>query len=201
MTVLDNIRLARGAHELPADECDNPERCLFEWYNWLTRQQHTDSRPPGVSPILHTFGIQLHDVLPDGKRQELRRFLPNGQDRLAGTETDGKDETRSYLALDWLIRTWTPVWLERAGLTAEATGLRNLRRIADLVAAQSAGPVVREARDKAAAASAAASAVASAAARAAARAALAPTVAHLQDSAIALYDLMITGEWPDENAA
>ena len=198
------ITLAKGNHPAPPDDCGNPERCLFEWYNWLTRQRHTDDRPPGVSPVLHTFGMRLNDILPDDRRQELARFLPNGTDRLAGTEHDGKDETRGYIALDWLIRTYTPAWLDLAGLTAEATTLRDLRRIADLVAAQAAGPAVREASSRAAAAGDAAGDAAWDAARAAARAAagdaarakLAPTVAELQTSAIALYDVLITGEWP-----
>jgi len=226
------ITLARGGHDEPPADCDNPERCLFEWYNWLVHQRHTDDKPPGVSPVLHVFGMRLNDALPDDRRQELAGFLPNGQDRLAGTENDGKDETRGYIALDWLIRTYTPAWLDLAGLTAEAAALRDLRRIADLVAAQAAGPVVRDARGRAAAAWAAARAAAWAAAwdaagaaawaaagdaardaawaaagdaagdaardaaGDAARAKLAPTVAEFQTSAIALYDVLITGEWP-----
>ena len=104
-TDLTAITLAKGDHD---GDCDNPERCLFEWYNWLTRQQHTDSCPPGVSPVLYAYGVRLNDCLPDDRRQELRRFLPNGDDRLAGTAGDGKDETRSLIALDWLIRTYLP---------------------------------------------------------------------------------------------
>ena len=196
-TDITAITLARGGHEAPPEDCGNPERCLFEWYNWLTRQVHTDGCPPGVSPVLHTFGMRLNDVLPDDRRQDLKRFLPNGTNRLAGTADDGKDETRGYIALDWLIRTWTPAWLGLAGLTAEAAALRDLRRITDLVAAQSAGPAVREASSKAAAAGAAAGDAAWDAARDAARAKLAPTITQLQTSAIALYDTLITGEWPE----
>ncbi len=166
-----NITLARGNHPVPPDDCGNPQRCLFEWYNWLTRATHTAARPP----VLHTFGMRLNDILPDDRRQELVRFLPNGEDRLAGTEHDGKDETRGYIALDWLIRTYTPTWLDLAGLTAEAGALRDLRRISDLAAARAAGPVVRDARSKANAAW---------------------DAAWLQGSAIALYDMLITGEWP-----
>ena len=215
MTDLTTITLAKGNHDAT---CDNPERCLFEWYNYLTRHQHTDACPPGVSPVLHVYGMRLNDCLPDDRRQELKRYLPNGQDTLAGTASDGKDETRSCIALDWLIRTWTPAWLDLAGLTAEATALRELRRVADSVAAQAAGPVVRQAREKSAAAWAAAGDAARDAARAAARdaawaaardaardaagdaagaaarAKLAPTVAELQASAIALYDVLIAGE-------
>jgi hypothetical protein len=242
MTDLTTITLYKGAHKPPPDNCTNPERCLFEAYNWLTRQRHTDACPPGVSPVLHTYGMNLNDALDDTRRQELTRYLPNGADRLASTAHDGRDETRSYIALDWLTRIYTPAWLDLAGLTAEAASLRELRRVADSVAAKAAGPVLRQAREKSdaawaaagaaawdaawAAAGAAAGAAARAAAGDAARAAawdaawaaagdaaraaagdaaraaagdkLAPTVTDLQMSAIALYDVLISGEWPEE---
>src|SRR5271154_1189243 len=149
MTDHDTIALVTGGgHDCGQDGVG----CLFEWYNYLTIQQSTDECPGGVSPVLHQFGMSLNDVLPDDRRQQLTRFLPNGADVLAGTASDGKDETRGYIALDWLIRTYTPAFLALGGLVAEATALRNLRHIADPEAAQSAGPVVRDARDKAAAA-------------------------------------------------
>jgi hypothetical protein len=206
MTDLKNITLAKGSH----NDCDDG-MCLFEAYNWLSRQQHTDACPPGVSPVLHTFGMRLNDALPDDRRQDLKQYLPNGVSLLAGTADDGLDETRSYMALDWLIRTYTPAFLDLAGLSAEATTLRDLRRVADMAAAEAAGPVVRDASSKAYAARDAARAAAWDAARDAARAAawdaagdaawaaagdaagdvLKPTVTALQDSAIALYGQMI----------
>jgi len=189
---LDTITLAEGAHENRTDGT-----CLMEAVAWWAGEGHTD-HPACVSPVLGQFGRSLNDALPDDKRQELRPFVP----LLPGTAGDGQDEARGYLALDWLIRTWTPAWLDLAGLTTEALALRDLRRIADLAAAQSAGPVVRQASQKAAAtwdaawdaAWAAARAAARDAARAAARDALAPTVAALQASAITLYQAMITGD-------
>jgi hypothetical protein len=148
---LNTITLAKGSHPEEQD-CGDPQRCLFEWYNWLARDAHTHTCPPGVSPILHAFGMRLNDALPDDRRQDLKRYLPNGTSPLAGTAGDGLDETRSYMALDWLIRTYTPAFLDLAGLSEEATALRGLRRVVDLAAAQSADPVVRQASVKAAAA-------------------------------------------------
>ena len=161
------IKLVKGS----GHDCADGAGCLFEWFNYLTRQVSTDSRPADVSPVLHTFGMRLNDALPNDKRQLLARYLPNGSSPLAGTYQDGKDETRGYIALDWLIRTYTPAWLDLATLTAEAAALRDLRRIADVAAAQAAGPVVRNSRGKAAAAGAAAGDAAVAAAGDAARAA------------------------------
>jgi hypothetical protein len=79
--------------------------------------------------------------------------------------------TRSYLALDWLVRVQTPAWLRLAGLTAEAQALESLARIADATTAAQSSPALEVARRKAAAAWAAARAAAWDAARAAARAA------------------------------
>ena len=193
---LTTITLAKGAHGSRASGV-----CLMEAVAWWAGKEHTD-HPPCVSPVLGTFGRNLNDVLPDDRRQYLRPLIP----LLPGTAGDGEDERRGYLALDWLIRTYTPAWLDLAGLTAEATALRDLRRIADLVAAQAAGPVVHDARRKAAAAWAAAWDAAGAAAGAAARDAawaaawaaawtaardsLASTVSALQASAVELVQRM-----------
>jgi hypothetical protein len=150
---INAVVLARGKHD-----CGDPQGCLFEFYNEILSYRKTDSRPADVSAILHTFGMRLNDLLPDQRRQTLKEFLPQPErpSPLAGTFDDGLDEARGYLALDWLIRTYTPAWLDLAGLSAEAQQLRDLRRIVDLVAAQAAGPVVRNASSRAAAAWAAA---------------------------------------------
>lgn len=169
--------LAKGAHDATDDE-----KSLLEAVAYVAGLPHSD-RPACVSPVLALYGRRLNDVLPDGLRQELVPLVP----RLVGTAGDGLDEQRGYLALDWLIRTYTPAWLELAGLASEASALRELGRIVDLESAERAKPVVLSSREKATAAGAAARD-----ARAAARAALAPTVTRLQRSAIELFDRMIT---------
>ena len=187
---LENLVLAKGAHDDRSDGL-----CLLEAVAWFAGKDHTD-HPPCVSPVLGAYGRSLNDALPDDRRQSLKPLIP----ALPGTAGDGLDEARGYMALDWLVRTWCPAWLDLAGLSEEAAALRDLRRIAALASAQSAAPVVRQAAEKAAAAGAAAGAAAWAAAWAAARDAaraaawdkLAPTVAQLQDSAITLYKAMIT---------
>lgn len=187
---LDQITLDKGAH----DDFDDGH-CAMEVVAWLAGLGHTDA-PSCASPVLTTFTISLNDSWDEANRQRIKPFLP----RMVGTRGDGLDETRSYLALDWLVRTYTPAWLDLAGLTVEAQALRDLRRIVDRVAAQAAGPVVRDASTKAAAARAAAWDAAWDAARAAAGdaawdaawAALKPTVNTLQASALDLLDTMIS---------
>ncbi len=137
------IELKKGAHS-NIDE----GACLMEAVSFLAREQFSD-HPKCVSPVLGTFGRNLNDVLPDALRQELKSLIPS----LPGTADDGMDETRGYMALDWLIRTWLPVWLDLVPATREdARKLRELGRIVDLVAAERAGPVVRESQKNAAAA-------------------------------------------------
>ena len=207
---LSTLTLASGGHRP-----DDGEMCVMEAVAYIAGEPWSD-HPQCASPILTGFCINLNDRWDNTVRQRLVPFIP----RIVGTRDDGKDELRGYLALDWLIRTYTPAWLDLAGLTVEAQALRDLRRIVDLAAAQSAGPLVREASSKAAAAGAAAGAAAwdaagdaawaaawdaagaaawdaaGAAAQAAARAKLAPTVDTLQTSALDLLDRMIDGRWP-----
>jgi hypothetical protein len=181
---LSTITLAVGDH----DDLDGG-MCLMEAVAWFAGEPWSD-HPACTSPVLGSFGRSLNDALPDDKRQQLVPLVPS----LVGTAGDGLDETRSYMALDWLIRTYTPAWLDLAGLTVEAQALRDLSRIVDVVSAKAAGPVVRAGREKADAVWDAAGAAAWAAAGAAARAKLYPTVDLVQDSAIDLFTAMIRPE-------
>lgn len=196
------IILDKGEHDSPEDGL-----CLMEAVAFMNGLAHTD-QPPCVSPVLGCFGRNLNDALPQDTRQQLVPFIP----LLSGTAGDGKDEERSYLALDWLIRTWLPAWLElSAECREDAARLRELGQLVDQVSVDRAAPLIRNSREHAAAAWAAAWAVvwdavwdaagaaAGAAVRAAAGAAvrdavwdaLKPTVETLQESAIDLYRLMI----------
>jgi hypothetical protein len=190
-----------GAHDPGSGQ-----RCAMEWVAWIAGEDHSAS-PACVSPILAGFCRSLNDVLPDDSRQRMRPYLA----RCIGTAGDGLDEQRGYLCLDWIVRTYTPAWLALAGLGADAEQLRSLAPITDLASARLASPVVREAREKAAAAWAAARAAArdaardaawaaagaaagdaaGAAARDAAGDALAPTLRELQASAFELLDRML----------
>ena len=245
---LNDITLSYGAHASPDDGM-----CVMEAAAWIAGEEWTDS-PLCVSPVLAAFCRRLNDALGDEGRQRLKPFAA----RAVGTAGDGQDEARSYMALDWLVRTHAPAWLDLAGLREEATELRGHCRIADQTATTAAYESIKAARQSASAAwatagdtaghaacaaaedtawaatraaagyaawdadggtaghaawvaaCAAACAAARAAARddawAAARAALAPTVRHLQASALGLLDRMVdprasTASRTDEDAA
>ena len=201
---LNGITLNSGSHEGPDDGM-----CVMEAAAWIAGEEWTDS-PVCVSPLLAEFCRLLNDAWGDSDRQRLKPFAA----RVIGTAGDGQDNARSYLALDWLVRTYTPAWLDLAGMREDATELRERRRIADRTAAAAAQESIKAARQSAAAAwdaawaaaGAAAGDAALAAARDAARDALAPTVRHLQASALGLLDRMIdprasTASRTDEEAA
>jgi hypothetical protein len=167
----DTLTLARGGHATRDGGV-----CLLEAAARWAGEDHTD-HPACVSPVLAAYGRALNDILPPAKRQLLVPLIP----LLPGTAGDGLDDARRYMALDWLIRTYTPAWLDLAGLTADAAVLRDFARIDDLAAAEAIRPHALAACKAAAAGDAAR-------ARDAARAA-----AILQDSAITLHRHMITG--------
>lgn len=129
---LDEIVLDHGEHATFEDG-----HCLMEVVAWFAGQPHSDA-PPCVSPVLRKFGIELNDRWGDEPRQALKPLIP----LLVGTAGDGQDEARGYMALDWLIRTYTPAALDLAGCTDEAQELRGLRRVVDLVSARAARPAV-----------------------------------------------------------
>jgi hypothetical protein len=123
--------LAYGTHATPEDG-----RCAMEWVSHLAGEPHGDE-PACVSPVVRAFCVALNDGLEDGPRQRLRPYLT----RTIGTAGDGLDAARAWMAMDWLIRTYTPAWLSAAGLHDGADRLRSLPEVsspADLPAALTA---------------------------------------------------------------
>ena len=125
---LKNIHLAKGYHrtKIPG------EWCLMEAAAYIAGESWTD-HPVCVSTVLTAYGITLNDSWDDDQRQKLIPFIP----RLLGTAGDGQDKARSYLAIDWLLRTYTSTWVHLAGLTAEASALREHTRIVDVPGVES----------------------------------------------------------------
>jgi hypothetical protein len=111
--------LAYGTHANPDDG-----RCAMEWVSHLAGEPHSD-QPRCVSPVLRAFCTGLNDSLDDERRQRLRPYLA----RTIGTADDGLDEMRSWMAMDWLIRTYTGRWLAVAHLPRAARGLSDLPEV------------------------------------------------------------------------
>ena len=90
----------------------------MEWVAHLAGERHSD-QPACVSPVVRALCVALNDGLNCTERQRLRPYLT----RMIGTAGDGLDESRAWIALDWLIAVYAPTWLRRAGLHDAAAGL------------------------------------------------------------------------------
>ena len=175
------LRLEGGSHQSPDEGV-----CLMEAVAWLACEPHTD-HPDCTCPVLGAFGRGLNDCLDVERRQRLKPFIP----ALVGTASDGHAEARGFMAMDWIVCTYTPAWLRLARLDTEADGLRSLPEITDVATLRGAQEMLDAARQSAAAVRDAARAAAGDAAWAAARDELEPTKLALQDSAILLFRRMV----------
>jgi hypothetical protein len=158
---LDSIHIGRGKHS-----AGSSEPCFMEAAAYIAGEPWTDA-PACVCPILAAYSRALNDVLPDGKRQSLKPYIP----QVIGTADDGLGQARGLMATDWIIRVYTPTWLRLAGLSYQAAALEALPRQATWGDVEAALPVLRAAKGEAAATRDAARAAARAATWAAARAA------------------------------
>jgi len=114
---LEKVTLAKGGHSSPKQGM-----CIMEAVSLIAGEKWSD-HPECVSPAIGAFLRSWNDGLEDEPRQRLKPYAL----KVLGTNTGPADEeTRGFLALDWLIRVNTPAWLELAGLKDEAAELRNL---------------------------------------------------------------------------
>ena len=96
--IVASLTLDKGAH---GDFGEG--HCAMEVVAWLAGEGHTDA-PDCASPVLTSFTVNLNDSWDEGQRQKLVPFLP----RMVGTRGDGRDEARSYMALQPGSRSPTP---------------------------------------------------------------------------------------------
>ena len=138
---LDGLMLDRGSHD-----SWEAGACLLEAVSYLAGEPWSDC-PACVSPVLGAYGLALNDNLPDDLRQELKPFIP----RLVGTAGDGWDTARGILALDWIIRVYTPRWLELVPeLVADADRLAALPALTEVGDVAEIAELVREIESRAA---------------------------------------------------
>ena len=136
---LNKITLSVGSHQDRADGL-----CVMELAAWLAGEPHSN-RPRCVSPVLVAFLRRWNDDLDDGTRQLLIPYAS----LILNPAGDDADETRAYLATDWMVRISVPTWLDLAGLREHAKRLRSLPPILDATGAAASLPVIVAARDAA----------------------------------------------------
>jgi len=137
---LDDLQLAEGKHDSPADG-----GCVMEWASYLADEPWSD-HPACVSPAIAAFCRSWNDVLPDEDRNRLLKpFLT----KVIGTNTGPDDEhTRGLMAADWLVRTFAPAWLHKCGLPDDAAALAQLDALTSVELVNAALPIIRRAREQ-----------------------------------------------------
>jgi len=116
---LTTITFAHGAHEPTSGEM-----CVMEAAAYIAGEPWSD-HPQCVSPVIATFCRNWNDELSEPPRSELLRpLLP----LVIGTRTtDADEETRAWLATDWLVRVQAPAWMDLTpSLREHAAALRGL---------------------------------------------------------------------------
>lgn len=113
--------LSAGKH-LP----DSGKACVMELVSHLAGEPWSD-HPACVSPMIADFLRTWNDMMEDADRQQLRQLVP----LVIGTRTTrADDDIRHWMVVDWLVREYTPAWLDLAGFTGLANNLRTLPAIA-----------------------------------------------------------------------
>jgi hypothetical protein len=163
-TQIQSMPLRRGSH----GENDDLHMCVMEAVSYIAGEPWSDA-PQCVCPVITAFMVAWNDALPSDEERD--RLLKSLIPLIVGTRsTKAVEEKRSYMALDWLIRVYTPKWLDMVpALHHDAKALRELDAIVDIAGATAAGAKVRIAASEASSARDAAWAAAWAAAGAAAR--------------------------------
>lgn len=171
---VQGLTLKKGAHS------PDSTFCVMEAVAFVAGEKWSD-KPQCACPVIAAFLRSWNDAIPtDADRDRLLKpLIP----QLVGTRNKPLEMNRSLMAAGWLVRVHTPAWLRLAGLTKQADSLEGLPEITRMKQVPSLRGLLAAIRDDAYAAWDAA--------RDAAGKKLAPTVEHLQQSALGLVQRMI----------
>lgn len=114
VTALADPWLSVGAHTSPTGSVPDQgdwQWCMTEVAAWMGGATWSDE-PANVSPVIAAVANVVNDLLPDSTRQDLKDFLVVAPDGIIDTVDAGKETDREWLAVDWLVRTLLPLWLE-----------------------------------------------------------------------------------------
>ena len=134
--------LERGNHE-----ADSAKMCAMEAVAYIAGEPWSDA-PRCASDVIAAFVRSWNDALPDADR--VRLLLPLLPDVIGTRTTDADDETRAWMATDWLVRVNAPAWLDLTpSLEAHAAALRALPPIMSSAVARDSQLVITAAWDAA----------------------------------------------------
>jgi hypothetical protein len=113
-----DVPLQRGAHPTRDDGM-----CAMEMVAWLKGEPHSDE-PGCACPVLGAFVRACNDAMSDAQRNRfLRPLVPILVDTRA---TAAVERARGQAAIDGLVRTLLPMWLQHKRRRAEAKLLSEL---------------------------------------------------------------------------
>jgi hypothetical protein len=101
--------------------------CLLDAVSWFEYGKLGD-HPECVCPVIAAYARRLNDDLPDGERQELKRFLP----RLVGTVDVTAEKDRAEYAVRRVIREILPRLLRARGYSDQAKACEDLSSLASM---------------------------------------------------------------------
>ena len=129
---LQTITLSKGAHGQ-----DDDGYCVMEFVAYVAGEDWTDE-PACCCPVIAAFCRAWNDGLPSDAERD--RLLAPLIPTLVGTRsTPGVESQRSWMALDWLVRTHAPAWLVLVhDLRAHGVALQGLPEITDSATAGAA---------------------------------------------------------------
>jgi hypothetical protein len=174
---IEALELRRGSHSSPDEGM-----CVMEAVSYVAGEEFSDS-PKCACPVISAFMRSLNDSSKYKQRQQLKPYILRLVDTNKGEEVA---ERRLMLCVDWLIREYTPAWLDLANLSDEANSLRSLAPVLTPEAIVQAIPAITAAKEK--------SAAVRVAAWAAASAILKPPSEKLRTSSFDLLDRMLAVE-------
>ena len=158
--ILAKLTLFSGSHKDRSNGL-----CAMEAAAWIANEPHSDS-PACVCPVIGAFMRSWNDALPDNETRDrlLKPLIP----LTINTRGDkALEEKRAFMCVDWVVRTFTPEWLELCDKERYAKHIAVLRatpEVTDWKTLIDVTPVLVNAQKEAAAAWDAARAAARAAA-------------------------------------
>ena len=118
--------------------------CVMEAVAYVAGEPWSD-HPACACPVISAFLRSWNDSLRTDEDRD-RLLKPLVLELIDTRSTHEVEERRSYLAIDWMVRVFTPKWLDLVpSLAPHAFALRNLEDIADMAGAVAAGEKVRAA--------------------------------------------------------
>lgn len=143
---LNQIRFGPGTHKPTATPTGDRDMCIMEAVAFMAGELWSDA-PTCASPVVASFLRVWNDALFDKDRDRLlpaEKWIP----RLIGSRGDNAvEERRSYIVLDWMVRTNVPAWMDIIpALSKYAAELRALPEIVDSATARSSKPTLLSAR-------------------------------------------------------